>query len=159
MKAFLNHLLAYKYIIISVLGMLPSLIKASGQSLAASLTKPGNHIDSISSEKKVREILTSQQLFMVKISSIKGKKSRFKFKAELRDAFLIVRYDGDKTITELNWTKCPNGNCPVPGQYNFGTTEYNQIDSLIVNAKIDAQKWQNEMSALKKNAGKSSNKK
>jgi len=72
------------------------------------------------SEPEIREILTSQQLFVTKLMPLAGKykKTGQGDKAELRDAFKVIRYEGDSTYLELDWTLCPDGNCP-------------EIDSLI----------------------------
>jgi hypothetical protein len=106
---------------------------------------------------KVREILLSQQLFVVEISPVKGSKPKDKlvnFKAELRDAFMVICYDGDKTITELNWTMCPNGKCPIAKTYNWGTPEYNQVDTLMREGKASTRKLEARIRELKKQAGK-----
>ncbi|PTT02550.1 hypothetical protein DBR11_04485 [Pedobacter sp. HMWF019] len=90
----------------------------------------------ISSKK--REVFTSQQLFTTKVSALKkkGKKDLLDYKAELRDAFKIVAYDGDTTYTELNWTMCPDGKCPEAGLYESETEVYKKLDELIVRAKL-----------------------
>ncbi|WP_121810858.1 hypothetical protein [Mucilaginibacter kameinonensis] len=110
--------------------------------------------DSILVTEKVRQVLISQQLFVVKISKIKTtkkntpKKVNANFKAELRDAFMIIRYDNGKSHTEQNWAMCPNGVCPVPGTYRFGTPEYKQLDVAIAQAKQANIKFQKETAAL-----------
>jgi len=88
---------------------------------------------------KSREILTSQQLFIVEISHVKGEKD-VRFKAELRDAFKIICYDKDHTFTELNWVLCPDGQCPIPGTYNAGTAEYRHLDAIIANSRKNSAK-------------------
>ncbi|MFC0512676.1 hypothetical protein ACFFGT_00635 [Mucilaginibacter angelicae] len=105
--------------------------------------------------EKVREVLLSQQLFVVKLSKVKSpkktssKKVNVNFKAELRDAFMITRYDNGKSNTELSWTMCPNGVCPVPGTYKIGTPEYKQLDLVIARAKQANAKSQKELNALR----------
>jgi len=111
---------------------------------------------------KVREVLTSQQLFLVKISSIKGKRSKkgnyFNFKAELRDAFMINCYDNDKIIKEQDWAMCPNGICPKTGTFNWGTPEYKQLDTLMAQTKVREMNFKKQVDSLKK-AAKTSNQK
>ena len=84
-------------------------------------------------EPAFREIMTSQQLFITKLTPIKGrgKKKEQKFEAELRDAFKIIKYKGDSTYVELDWTLCPDGKCPEIGQFKEGSLDYSKIDSLI----------------------------
>ncbi|TFF40734.1 hypothetical protein [Mucilaginibacter psychrotolerans] len=118
---------------------------------AASIPEPA--IDSIRKESKVREVLLSQQLFMVKISPIKGKHPKnvdVNFKAELRDAFMIIRYEGDKSITEQEWRMCPAGKCPIATTYNFGTPGYKQLDTLMAQTKKSDEDSQRRMKALRK---------
>ena len=64
-------------------------------------------------EPAVREILTSQQLFVTKLmpSSGKFKSKRQEFEGELRDAFKVIKYKGDSSYAELDWTLCPDGSC------------------------------------------------
>lgn len=90
----------------------------------------------ISSKK--REVLTSQQLFTTKVSALKkkGKKDLLNYKAELRNAFKIVAFDGDTTFTELDWTMCPDGKCPEVGLYESETEAYKKLDGLIVRSKL-----------------------
>ncbi|AYL94568.1 hypothetical protein [Mucilaginibacter celer] len=95
--------------------------------------------DSIAHSSKTREVLLSQQLFVVKLSKPKAKNARpgkVDLKAELRDAFMIVCYDKNKTYNELNWTMCPDGHCPVAGEYQFGSVKYRQLDTLIAKTKL-----------------------
>lgn len=82
----------------------------------------------------VREVLTSQQLFVVKLSTLKtkSKKGTQKFEAETRDAFKVIRYERDSSYVELNWTICPEGDCPEMGQFDEGTPGYRKIDTLIL---------------------------
>lgn len=121
-----------KYFLILSISLLP-FIPLHSVAMTAHIPADTTH-----RELKVREVLTSQQLFMVKVSPIKGKRSKgkyFDFKAELRDAFMIICYDNDKTIKEQDWAMCPNGVCPKPGSYNWGTPEYKQLDALMAQAK------------------------
>ncbi|MEJ7559942.1 MAG: hypothetical protein WKF66_16640 [Pedobacter sp.] len=85
------------------------------------------------SEPVVREILTSQQLFVTILMPLTGKykKTRQGYEARLQDAFKVIKYEDDSTYVELDWTLCPNGNCPEIGQFKEGTSNYKQIDSLI----------------------------
>lgn len=95
-------------------------------------------IDSVRHNGKVREVLTSQQLFLVEATPIKGpkaKKGDVNFKAELRDAFMVILYAKDTSSTELDWVMCPNGKCPIAKTYNQGTPEYTQLDTWITNAR------------------------
>jgi hypothetical protein len=60
--------------------------------------------DSVPYPSKVREVLTSQQLFVVKMTRAKQKSAKHplvNFKAELRDAFTIICYEKDTSYTEL----------------------------------------------------------
>jgi hypothetical protein len=84
-------------------------------------------------EPAVREILTSQQLFVTKLmpSSGKSKSKRQEFEGELRDAFKVIKYKGDSSYVELDWTLCPDGKCPETGQFEEGPPRYKMIDSLI----------------------------
>ncbi|HEX8023247.1 hypothetical protein [Mucilaginibacter sp.] len=110
--------------------------------------------DSNVTVEKEREVLLSQQLFVVKLSKVKSpkktnsKKVNVNFKAERRDAFMIQRYDNGKSSTELSWTMCPNGVCPVGGTYKMGTPEYKQLDLVIAQAKQANAKSQKELNAL-----------
>jgi hypothetical protein len=119
---------------------------------AASMDKPS--IDTIHRKLKVREVLTSQQLFLVELSPIKGKRSKkgnyINFKAELRDAFMIYCYDNDKVIKEQDWAMCPNGLCPKPGSYNWGTPEYKQLDTLMAQTKKREMDFKKRVDSLKK---------
>jgi hypothetical protein len=103
-----------------------------------SVSAPKNAGDSIRRESKIREVLTSQQLFLVELTEIKGKSKKKKFvnfKAELRDAFMIICYDNDKSFKEQDWAMCPAGKCPTPGTYNWGTPAYKQLDTLMAEAR------------------------
>ena len=89
---------------------------------------------SASQAPSVREIMTSQHLFIVQLEPLakgKSQKARRKFKAELRDSFKVIRYEGDSSYLELDWTMCPDGKCPEVGQFDEGTVSYIAIDSLI----------------------------
>lgn len=83
----------------------------------------------------IREVFTSQQLFVTEVRPIKKDKSgkKVKFKAELRDAFKVVCYDADSAYTELNWVRSDqDSGQPRMGIYYPGTTEYQKLDSLII---------------------------
>jgi hypothetical protein len=84
----------------------------------------------------VREVLTSQQLFVTRLTPLKktGKKQKVKMEVSLRDAFKVIRYQGDSSYIELDWTQCPNGQCPAMGQFEGATAEYLHLDSLITSA-------------------------
>lgn len=113
--------------------------------------------DSTGKTSKQREVLLSQQLFTVKISKPKNKKAKpgiVDFKAELRDAFTIICYDNDKTITELNWSMCPNGKCPVAGTFDFGSSEYKYLDILMAQVKQANIKARKELVELARSVGK-----
>ena len=94
---------------------------------------PLANLITIDNEPAIREVLTSQQLFVTKLTPIKGRfrKTKQKFEAELRDAFKVVIYKSDSTYVELDWTMCPDGKCPDVGQFEEGTLAYARIDSLI----------------------------
>jgi hypothetical protein len=84
-----------------------------------------------------REVLTSQKLFITELSNIKEDKNGEKanIKAELRDAFKIIRYDIDSPRTELDWLLSSEYGDPKAGLYNEGTAEYQKLDTLITNIK------------------------
>jgi hypothetical protein len=89
----------------------------------------------VSRDAAVREILTSEQLFVTKLTPIKNtKNTKQKFEARLRGAFKVIRYQGDSSYVELDWTLCPNGQCPQMGQFEEGTSGYRKIDTLIKSA-------------------------
>ncbi|HKG07952.1 MAG TPA: hypothetical protein VKB19_15910 [Pedobacter sp.] len=81
----------------------------------------------------VREIFTSEQLFVTKLTPVKSrsKKGQKKFEAKLRAAFKVIKYQGDTSYVELDWTLCPNGQCPEMGQFEEGSSGYEKIGSLI----------------------------
>lgn len=81
----------------------------------------------------MREVLTSQQLFVVNTVSTSG--SPFSLKGELRGAFMIVGYLDNGSVEELKWTMCPDGKCPETGTFKAGTKEYAHLDSLITKFK------------------------
>ena len=85
----------------------------------------------------VREVLTSQQLFVVTATPVKGKDAGklFDLKGELRDAFMIIGYLDNGSVEELKWTMCPDGKCPETGTFKAGTKEYAKLDSLITKFK------------------------
>jgi hypothetical protein len=122
------------------------------------ITKASTNIASpTDSTAKQREVLLSQQLFVVKLSKPKNKKAKLgivDMKAELRDAFTIICYGKDKTVTELNWSMCPDGKCPVPGTYNYGSRQYKQLDTLMAQVKQANIKSKKEVVALAKSVGK-----
>jgi antitoxin component YwqK of YwqJK toxin-antitoxin module len=110
---------------------------ASFKKTAAVRVNP-RYADSLANSRKEREVLTSRQLFMIKVSPVKGKNAKkglVDFKAELRDAFMVILYDKDTSRTELDWVMCPNGKCPIAATYKYGTPGYKQLDVWIANAK------------------------
>ncbi|MBD1363338.1 hypothetical protein IDJ77_05890 [Mucilaginibacter sp. ZT4R22] len=113
--------------------------------------------DSLFGDQKVREVLTSQQLFMVKVSPVKGKNAKkglFDFKAELRDAFMVILYDKDTSRTELDWVMCPDGKCPIATTYRSGTPGYKQLDVWIANARKSNAESKKRLESLARRAVK-----
>jgi len=95
-------------------------------------------IDSTTNDQKIREVLTSQQLFVVELSPRKDKSAKkgiVNFRAELRDAFKVILYDKDTSITELDWTMFPDGACPVIGTFKSSTIAYTQLNVLMADAR------------------------
>jgi hypothetical protein len=88
-------------------------------------------------EPSVREIMTSQDLVYTKLGPVKSKSKTAKrnFTAELRDVYRVIKYTADSSYVELDWTLCPDGNCPTVGQYEEGTPYYKKIDTFISLAK------------------------
>lgn len=85
-----------------------------------------------------RQVLLSQQLFVVKITPAKGKKAKkgiVDVKAELRDAFTVILYNKDTARIELEDAMCPDGKCPVGRMYDYGTAEYKHLDVLMADAR------------------------
>lgn len=149
MKTFL---LTPKYCLALTIGALLLIYVTTGFSLPAS-AQNANKPDSSLRVAKVRQILLSQQLFLVELSPVKGSKPKDKlvnFKGELRDAFMIVCYNGNKTTTELDWSMCPNGKCPIGKSYNQGTKEYDELDGLIAATKASNAKFQAKIKKLQK---------
>lgn len=109
------------------------------------------------STEKQREVRLSQQLFAVKISKPKNKKAKpgtFDLKAELRDAFTVIRYENNKSFTELEWSMCPKGKCPVGGTFDFGSPQYKYLDTLMAQVKQANIKAQKNLIALAKSVSK-----
>ena len=105
------------------------------------------HNSTDSTETRTREVMTSQQMFMVKYSPVKGKtikgKKRFNFHAELREVFMVTYFDKDTTYTVTDWLRSPEKQRPVMGTYKYGTPEYKRLDTLIALSKknsLDEQK-------------------
>ena len=95
-------------------------------------------IDTAKNDIAPREVLTSQQMFVVEVQPIKKgkyKNKRVNFHAELRDAFQVFKYTKDSSVVELDWVMCPDGKCPEAKYYEPGTAEYAQLDILIKNTK------------------------
>ena len=143
---------------IPALILIASLLFYSGTSSYATIN--GKLLtDSVRHPSKVREVLTSQQLFVVKMTPAKQKSAKHplvNFKAELRDAFTIICYEKDTSYTELKWTMCPGGACPLTGTFNAGTPGYKKLDTLMAQAKqnaIIAQKKTNALIADAKKRG------
>ncbi|WP_184545194.1 hypothetical protein [Mucilaginibacter sp. FT3.2] len=145
-------LLNYKYCLALTICVLLLSNPSAGLSLSASaqrLVKPDSNLR----VSKVRQVLISQQLFLVELSPVKGSKPKDKlvnFKGELRDAFMIICYNGNKTIEELGWSMCPNGKCPIGKSYNAGTKEYDELDGVIAAAKANNIKLQEKLKKLRK---------
>jgi hypothetical protein len=76
------------------------------------------------------EVLTGQQLFVVSIKPLKDKK-KANFRAELRDAFKIVRYDSDSTSIQTEWLMSSKYGVYAIGRYNKGEVGYEKLDRLI----------------------------
>jgi hypothetical protein len=156
MKSIFNHILKNKYYLVLSMALVLLSVASPGFNLAVS-AKNGNKPGSKHPASKVREVLTGQHLFIVELSPVKGSKpknKRVNFKAENRDAFMIICYDGDKTIKELDWTMCPNGKCPIAGTYDWGTKAYNQLDPVISAAKESNLKLQNRIKKFKRKDNK-----
>jgi hypothetical protein len=142
----------------SVLTLIP-VVLFYGRTTSYATIKTKLLTDSVRHPSKVREVLTSQQLFVVKMTRAKQKSAKHplvNFKAELRDAFTIICYEKDTSYTELKWTMCSSGACPLTGTFNIGTPGYKKLDTLIVQAKqneIIAQKKTNALIADAKKRG------
>ncbi|WP_439698470.1 hypothetical protein ACFGVS_09855 [Mucilaginibacter sp. AW1-7] len=131
---------------IPVLILVPSLLFYNRSSSYATINRKAL-TDSGRYSSKEREVLTSQQLFVVEMTRARHKSVKHtlvNFKAELKDVFTIVCYEKDTSYTELKWTMCPGGVCPVTGTFKFGTPGYKKLDALI------AQTKQNEIVDQKK---------
>jgi len=94
-------------------------------------------IDTVHNNSSAKEVLTSQQLFVVEVSDIKKntKNETVEFKAELRDAFKVICFHQDNTHTVLEWTMITNENNPKRGLYLQNTSEYKQLNRIIVNSR------------------------
>jgi hypothetical protein len=99
--------------------------KETGQKL-----KGNNSVKYDNSDGREIEVLTSQQLFVVSIKQLKNKK-KVNFRAELRDAFMVVRYDSDSTATKTEWLMSSKYGVYDMGRYNKGELGYQKLDSLI----------------------------
>lgn len=120
-------------VILFTLLIAPILLMSSGFNQAAYFTS-----DTTKNHDAPREVLTSQQLFVVEVQPVKKgklKNKRVNFRAELRGAFQVFKYTKDTSIVELDWVMCPDGNCPEAKYYEPGTAEYAQLDVLIKNTK------------------------
>lgn len=145
MKSTPNRILKNRYSLVLSIGV----VLLFFASLGFNSTVSAKSIHNTSTKRrglKVREVFTGQKLFIVELSPNKGSKHKVKrvnLKAESRDAFMVICYDGNKTIKELDWAMCPNGKCPVVGTYEQDTKAYNQLDSVIAAAKEYKLKLQN----------------
>ncbi len=95
-------------------------------------------VDTIFKDSIKRQVLLSQQLFVVKITPAKGEKAKkgiVDVKAELRDAFTVILYTKDTARIELEDAMCPDGKCPVGKMYDYGTAEYKHLDVLMADAR------------------------
>jgi hypothetical protein len=111
-----------------------SLLSNINNGLKAQERYPAKLTDSNLHSQKIREVLTSRQLFTIDLSSVNKRPSKgdlANFKAELRDAFKVILYEKDTSFTELNWAMCPDGKCPAVGMFKSGTLEYMQVDAWI----------------------------
>lgn len=136
---------------IPVLILIPLLLFYNRSSSYATITS-NVLADSGRYASKVREVLTSQQLFVVKMTRARQKSAKqplVNFKAELRDAFTVLCYEKDTSYTELKWTMCPGGVCPTTGTFKFGTPGYKKLDTLMAQAKQAEAKSRKTMNALK----------
>lgn len=106
--------------------------------------------DTTYNKNVVREVLSSQDLFIVKMSRIKGKKNKFNLDAKLRNTFTVIRYTDDTTIVELDWILCPDGKCPEAKLYKEGTGESVRLDSVMKRAKAVLKINQRAMDNLRK---------
>ena len=76
-------------------------------------------------------------MFVTEVRSVKKDKNgqNAKFKAELRDAYKVIRYDVDSGRTELDWVMCSEYGKPKVGLYEVGTSEYRELNRLITKIK------------------------
>lgn len=120
-------------LILFTLLIAPVLLMSSGFKQAAY-----GIIDTTKNDNAPREVLTSQQMFVVEVQPVKKgkyKNKRVNFRAELRDVFQVFKYTKDTSIIELDWIMCPDGKCPEAKYYEPGTPEYAQLNVLVKNAK------------------------
>jgi hypothetical protein len=128
---------------------------ASFEKIAVAPVNP-RHADSLTNSQKERQVLLSQQLFMVKASPVKGKNAKkglVDFKAELRDAFMVILYDKGTSRTELDWVMCPDGKCPIGATYRYGTPGYKQLDAWIANGRKSNAESKKRLEGLARRAG------
>jgi len=93
--------------------------------------------DSTLVRSRIREVLTSQEMFITKLSAVKKNKKgkKINFTAELKDAFKVIRHDVDSSYIELDWLLSSKYGDPKAGVYNEGTAEFQKLDSLITKIK------------------------
>ncbi|WP_316845042.1 hypothetical protein [Pedobacter psychrodurus] len=106
----------------------------------AGIKQSGN--DSIgykNSDIREIEVFTGQQLFVLSLKPLKNKK-KANFKAALRDAFMIVRYDSDSTAVKTEWLMPSKYGVYKMGRYNEGEPGYHKLDSLITEICVNKPK-------------------
>lgn len=102
---------------------------------------------------KAREILTSQQLFITSLRNLKQHQNHQSadLKANLKDAFKIICYDGDSSYTELDWTMSDRYGNPQPVVCKEGSAVYKKLDDQIIHIRKMEKKYTQEyLDALKK---------
>jgi hypothetical protein len=139
----MNPILKPTFPRVYVFVLIPFLLLCNSHSAYAEVNKSKLFADSSRNASRVREVLTSQQLFVVKIHPIKRKNAKphtVKVRAELRNAFRVTSYENDTPHMDLNWAMCPGGVCSIPGTYKFGTPGYKKLDTPIAMAQAKLRK-------------------
>jgi hypothetical protein len=80
---------------------------------------------------KAREVLTAQKLVLVELKPSLTHKDSVHFEFKLRDVFTVINYEKNKSSVLLDWTVCPDGNCPEAKLYYPKTTAYRELDVLV----------------------------